>query len=402
MFFFSSETDAHTTGTSSSETLLGDQLHVCSTPALDTSAAKPSSSISLPLSEGSQLVLKKQILDIDSGPDGGNTSYNPSECFEPPHKKLRLDIDTKPNGGSTIPTASEESHKPPFKCGCGNCTLPRFINRGCPACISSASSFPYLDVSGLAKEQQQELKERLQFESQGIMMQFQKLVSATVKSLIGRKVPLDELVLHVMTLGTFDPVFKEPQVPLLQHRLEKLKTASTICKFFLILNDYFSFFNYEIVEHIIMELGTNKDKANLHNYQEKFDQYVGRRIFECVPHLGPESETDQPNLVVKLDEQFDNYTGTKVKRFCRKLSETFNLSKGVLRLCRVEEGCIQLTFQVPSFVQQEIFPLSREQERILQAEGVIKLRCGEYQFPDDAELSHHEINASGKLLHVHS
>ena len=51
-----------------------------------------------------------------------------------------------------------------------------------------------------------------------------------------------------------------------------------------------------------------------------------------------------------------------------------------MRLCQVNEGCIQLTFQVPSFVQQKVFPLSKEQEKALAAMGVMKLTCGEYQF----------------------
>ena len=46
----------------------------------------------------------------------------------------------------------------------------------------------------------------------------------------------------------------------------------------------------------------------------------------------------------------------------------------------MEEGCFQVMFQVPSFVQQEIFPLSSEQERALVAEKVIKLTCGDYEF----------------------
>ena len=85
---------------------------------------------------------------------------------------------------------------------------------------------------------------------------------------------------------------------------------------------------------------------------------------------------------MKLDSRYDNYTVADIKGFCRKLSKTLHLSSGgVLRLCRIEKGCIQLIFQVPSFVQQKIFPLSREQEKALEAEGVIKLTCGKYQFP---------------------
>ena len=234
-------------------------------------------------------------------------------------------------------------------------------------------------------------------------MRFQKLVSATIKSFITRNVPLDELVSHVMTLGAFDPVFKEPQVPLFQYCFEELKTADTIPKVFLVLKDYFSFFNYDIIEHIITVLSAEEDKANLQSYKRTFDRYAKRRIYECGPHFGPVSDTDHADVFVKVDSRYDNYTVEEIKGFSNKLSDTLHVSsQGVLRLCRVEKGCFQLTFQVPSFVQQEIFPLSREQERALKAEGVIKLTCGEYQFPgeDCAEKLHLEMDASGKFVHV--
>ena len=40
-----------------------------------------------------------------------------------------------------------------------------------------------------------------------------------------------------------------------------------------------------------------------------------------------------------------------------------------------------MMFQVPAFVQQEIFPLSKEQEKALETLYVIRLTCGKYQFP---------------------
>ena len=223
-------------------------------------------------------------------------------------------------------------------------------------------------------------------------MQFQELVSATVKSLIRQNVPLDELVTHVMTLEAFDPVFK--RVPLFQDRLSELKAANTIPKLFLILHDYFSFFNYDIIEHIINVCGTNEDRAELHNYKEKFDQYARRRIYECEPHFGPECGRDHADIFVKLDSRYDKYTVAEIKGFSRKLSKTLHLSSGgVLRLCRVEEGCFQLMFQVPSFVQQEIFPLSREQEKTLVAMGDIRLTCGEYQLRDDEDSAKKTIDS---------
>ena len=279
------------------------------------------------------------------------------------------------------PSLTEGSHKTPFGCGCGKCTFSNFIERGCPTPIPSESSFPYLDFSKLNREQQQELKRKLCLESQNIMTRFQELVSATIKSFKRRCVPLDELVSHVMTLGTFDPVFKEPQVPLFCHCLKQLKAADTIPKVFLVLNDYFSFFNYHIIEHIIEELGTQEDKTKLHNYKEEFNHYAKRRIFESLPEFGPVSDADHADIFVKVDSQYDNYTVAQVEGFRHKLSEILRVSsEGILRLCRVDKGCFQLMFQVPSFVQHEIFPLSREQEKTLAAMGVIELMCGGYHF----------------------
>ena len=222
---------------------------------------------------------------------------------------------------------------------------------------------------------------RLQFESQKIIMRFQELLSATVKSLIRRNVSQDELLIHVMALGAFKPVFKESQVPAFHHCSQKLTAADTIPKVFLILKDYFSFFNYHIIEHIIKELGTEEDKAELQRYKEEFNQYAKRRIFKCIPQFGPVSDADHADIFVKLDSQYDEYNVTEVKWFCHELSEILHISsQGILRLCRVDEGCFQLMFQVPAFVQHKIFPLSREQERALTAMGVIRLTCGEYQF----------------------
>ena len=326
-------------------------------------------------------VLTLESSSTSTARHSSNTRRPPSGDFEPVRKKPRLDSDTIPEGSSSSPPPSERSQRPPFGCGCGKCTFFSFIESGCPTPVPSTSSFPYLNLSGLTHEQQQELMGRLRFESREIMMRFQELVSATIKSLITRNVPLDELVSHVMTLGAFNPVFKESQVPLFQYCFQRLESADTIPKIFLVLKDYFSFFNYDIIEHIIKVLGTREDKANLQSYKNRFDQYAKRRIYECGPHFGPVSDTDHADVFVKVDSRYDNYTVEEIKGLCNKLSETLCVSsEGALRLCRVEKGCFQLTFQVPSFVQQEIFPLSEEQEKALLAVGVIMLRCGKYQF----------------------
>ena len=278
-------------------------------------------------------------------------------------------------------TSRSTSEKPPFGCGCGKCTFFSFLERGCPKPIHTASSFPYLDLSGLTHEQQQELRGRLCFESQEIMMQFQKLVSATILSFERQQIPLHKLRSHVMTLGAFTPVHEGPQKPALDNHFKDLQAANTASEIFWVLRDNISFFNYQILEHIIIVVGTEEDNVNLQRYKEQFEQYAKRRMYECMPQFGPACETGYADVFVKVDSQYEMYTVTEVERLRKQLSKIFHISsQGVLRLCRVEKGCFRLTFQVPLFVQQAVFPLSSKQERELAEKGVIRLVCDEYQF----------------------
>ena len=177
---------------------------------------------------------------------------------------------------------------------------------------------------------------RLQLESQQIMIQFQELVSSTIKSFQKRCVPLIKLFCHVMTLGPIGPVFKKSQMALLCHRFKELVAADTIPKFFLVLEDYFSFFNYHIIEHIIKELGAKEDKTKLQKYKKAFNQYAKRRIFESLPEFGSVIDANHADIFVVLDSQYENCTVAQIKMFQHKLREILCVSfHGILHLCRV-------------------------------------------------------------------
>ena len=131
----------------------------------------------------------------------------------------------------------------------------------------------------------------------------------------------------------------------------------------------------------LKNLAQRKDKAELQRYKVSFTEYAKRRVFECPPEFGPVSDADHADIFVKVDSKYDKYTVGEIEEFRHKLSEILGVSsQGISRLCRVDKGCFQLMFQVPSFVQHEIFPLSRKQEKALAAMGVIRLTCEKYLF----------------------
>ena len=290
---------------------------------------------------------------------------------------------------STIPASSRGSEKLPFGCGCGKCTFFTFMMIGCPKPIPSVSSFPYLDLKGLTPERQQDLRVRLRTESKRINMQFQYLVSSTLTSLQKQCVTVCDFLPHLMTFGTDEPVLKDSQAPVFHQRLNDLEKAGSLSEVFMGLRDYMSFFNCHLIEHIINVLGTEEVKTELKKYKTSFQQYAQRRVYECPPQYGPVCKVGHADIFVKIDSRYDNYTLAEIEDFRQELSDLLGVSsKVLLRLCRVEKGCFQLMFQIPSGVKEGIFPLSREQERALAAEGVIRLTCEEYQFQVSSRIPH--------------
>ena len=250
---------------------------------------------------------------------------------------------------------------------------------GCPT--PTFATFPHLNTGGLTPEEKERLKIRLCVESEDILRKFWHLHSSVYESLRQRDISVDRLVAHLLSLGAFDPVSKGSQKPVLQTFEQELQNAGSIEKVFWVIKDYSSFFNYHVIEHIVVELGTKQDKFELQNYKKEFSEYSKRRIYECSQVYGPISKVGHADLVLKVDSVYERFTVKELKKFEYRISRTLHVSpQKVLRLCRVEEGCLQLIFQIPSFVQQETFPLSSEQESALAAVGVIRLTCGDYEF----------------------
>ena len=270
----------------------------------------------------------------------------------------------------------EEQQPKDFGCGCGECSFHTFLEKGCPKPILSMSSFSYLNVDGLNHSQKQILRGRLYHEFEIISTDFASLVFRTSVSLMKQGITVQALVKLLMTLDAFQPTL--PKKPLLEDRIEELQVIDTIDKVFLILRGYMSFFSYHIIECIVHEFGNPQDKERLQTYTSNLDKYSRRSVFECPTYSL--TRKDQANLVVKLEGiDLEKYNAKHLEVFQYRICNIVKVSKYTLRLSSVEKGCIQVTFQMPHFVKEVIFPLSESQKAALQDEGVTRLTCGDYQ-----------------------
>ena len=257
---------------------------------------------------------------------------------------------------------------------------------GCQEPIVTKTGLPYLNASGLTEVQKSILVGRLLDESQEMLLAFQRLVSTARRSLIQQNIPPEDLVAELMSLDAFDPVLNKAKIPLTRTPVfrecqKELQDTKSINDVFFTVKDYFSFFNYKIIEHILVVFGTNDDQEEVKKYKETLEKYCKRRVFECPPHIyGSRSESGQARLVVKKDDVLEKFSVNELKVFHYKLCRILQVTEHTLQLLSVEDGCLQLTFQIPSFVQCLAFPLSENQEKSLLVEGVLVLMCGDYRF----------------------
>ena len=134
-----------------------------------------------------------------------------------------------------------------------------------------------------------------------------------------------------------------------------------------------------MLEHIINKLGTEEDKLKLTQYKKDFAKYGERHIFECPAEVGKMNE-DHTNLFVTLDETFDKCNISHLCVLIHNLQEVLNISDISLQLKHILPGSVLLTFQMPTCLQIEIFPLSSTRKANLAALGIVQLSCGDYQF----------------------
>ena len=279
----------------------------------------------------------------------------------------------KSTGGDWM-TSEEELQSQAFGCGCRKCSFEDFLEKGCPNPITTMSSFPSLDTKELSHSQQQTLRGKLYHEFEKITTAFSSLFSDTCNSLVQRDISVQQLVLVLTTLGAFQPTL--PQMPLLEEQLVEMSKAKNNYEVFFALRGYVSFFSHHIVDHVIAKLGTPEDHQRLQSYLNTLDDYMKRSVFECPSYSLARHQ--QASLVVKLEGEMDRYKMYHLEGFQSRFSNIIRVSEYTLRLCTVERGCLQLTYQVPHFVLDTIFPLSEDQKAMLRAEGVTRLSCGHY------------------------
>ena len=267
-------------------------------------------------------------------------------------------------------TSSQVTHNETFHCPCGGCSLESYLDKGCH---SSSNLFPYLDIKNLAEDTKDDLIQRLTNDLADIMTCFAELLDKTTVSIGRCKEPetIDILISRALSLGAFD--HPHIQKPLLSDDKRELECSKTVYAAFIVLRRHMSFFNFELLQHIIKseELCTNEDRKQMKEYCNKFDQFCRHKVFEVPPDVYGQHRSDckRKSFVVLMTRYEEEKNLIFVRAARHKIATLLNLKVSTLHLHRIDEGSLILVFSVPEFVAQFLFPLDDSLEASLIHEG---------------------------------
>ena len=263
----------------------------------------------------------------------------------------------------------ESAHRQPgFVCLCGECSSEHlFSEKGCPK-AEQKTSFPFLDVSNLGEADKIDLEHRLRSDTNKMGTKFASFTLFLEKSLEDQEVPLEKVASCVLSL----PAYTEDIGKKLLEKKDKeaIQQAESVSKMFMVLQSHTSFFNYEIMEHLVKHHGSPDDHKRLEEYLTAFNTFCQRSVFEVPPNVySSKSRTDCKVFAVKCTERVAT-TLEGVQIIKGKIADVLGLRASSLQLCSVMKGCMELRFILSTAVADHILPVSPAKQLALKEIGV--------------------------------
>ena len=264
----------------------------------------------------------------------------------------------------------ESTHRQPgFVCpNCGECTLEQFFSeKGCPK-VEHKKLFPFLDWASLDEAEKIDLEQRLISDTRKMVTRFACFISILEKSLEDQGVPLEKVASRVLSLEAFTEDIGQK---LLEKKDEEaIQQAKSVPKIFMVLYPYISFFNYEIMEHLVKHHGSPDDHKRLQEYLTAFNTFCQRSVFEVPSNVySSKSRTDCKVFAVKCTERVAT-TLEGVRGVRGKIADVLGLRASSLQLCSVAKGCMELCFLISTAVANRILPVSPAKQLALKEIGV--------------------------------
>ncbi len=161
------------------------------------------------------------------------------------------------------------------------------------------------------------------------------------------------------------------------------------------LNEFWSFFDYGLLEHIIQKFGSPTDRESLDQYKESLAEFSRRRLFQCPANISSPAKENEKMLVLKRRDRrtfLSDLTLNEVKIFSGIFKKQMDVDECDMRLVSYErdDQSLELRFAILSSVSANLFPLSEGKKEKLDYLDVWLLECEEESFQQECKVSFFE------------
>ena len=157
----------------------------------------------------------------------------------------------------------------------------------------------------LSSEDKADLEAQLILDADSMRKKFASLLVSVVSSFKHQGIKPRLLASTILALTEYDDY--SIGKPLLEKDKDALMRAQTIDDIFDVLRPHMTFFNYELLEFLIEEVGSPNDNRKLQHFLQEFRRFCRRSVFEIPPNvLGHSTEkvVNQQKFCVKITKQF--------------------------------------------------------------------------------------------------
>ena len=183
---------------------------------------------------------------------------------------------------------------------------------------------------------------------------FDQLVDKAQDGLVEQNIPLQRLKRCITRLPAS---IKYQHIAFVEEKLKDITNSECMEEIFGVVNLYWDFLNYTLLEHIIDKFGNNDTKTAMAKFVSELVAFrKATKLSDFITHWPCTGKIppDMSKLVTKIEKEMEkdwsNCTLEDVEQFRTTLTQKLLLPSFAVFLRDAEQGCISLTWAIPSSI----------------------------------------------------